>query len=154
LGKRFWDKVQKGDRCACWLWQGAKNTVGYGRYKINGKLYLPHRLAWEERYGKIPKNKWVLHRCDNPACVNPTHLYIGTRSDNVKDALARGKVMIPKPEYNVVHGTSNTYKNGCRCNFCREAARQYQELWHCGEKPGNIELQGSWYDETATKKNR
>ena len=81
--KRFWDKVDKtGD---CWVWTGAKYKKGYGMLRVNGKCKQAHRLVMGEPDGL------VLHHCDNPACVNPDHLYIGTPSDNMRDMYERGR---------------------------------------------------------------
>lgn len=97
---RFWDKVTKTD--GCWLWTGAKSsTAGYGRFKIDGVLYSPHRLSFELVVGEIPDGKWVLHKCDNRVCVNPKHLFLGDRSDNMIDAYEKNRVVItnrPKGE--------------------------------------------------------
>jgi hypothetical protein len=75
----------------CWEWQAAKSSFGHGRAKIGGKLYSPHRLAYEKRFGPIPAGKMVLHKCDNPSCVNPDHLFIGTARDNVRDMMSKGR---------------------------------------------------------------
>jgi len=92
--KRFWNKIEKKEPDKCWIWKGAKQKSGYGRFKINGKLYLAHRVCYELTFGIIPNNLWVLHKCDNPKCVNPHHLFLGTRSDNMNDALKKGRLKI------------------------------------------------------------
>lgn len=87
---RLLNKIEKTDYC--WLWTGASNTKGYGRFKIKGKLYSPHRLMYEIYRGPIPTIYEVCHKCDNPKCVNPDHLFLGTRSDNMKDAYQKGRL--------------------------------------------------------------
>lgn len=88
--QRFWDKVDKTD--GCWLWTAARNTKGYGRFRVDGNLVSPHRFAYELEVGPIPNGLWVLHHCDNPRCVNPGHLFLGTHSDNMRDSFAKGRM--------------------------------------------------------------
>lgn len=83
---RFWDFVDKSAGPGCWLWTGTRNRQGYGMF---GRR-LAHRVSLALAEGPIPEGKFALHRCDNPPCVNPKHLYAGTASDNMRDALARG----------------------------------------------------------------
>ena len=75
----------------CWLWTAARTKAGYGLIGKGSRLHYAHRLAWEWHHGKEPGRLRVLHQCDNPACVRPSHLFIGTQGDNVADMLAKGR---------------------------------------------------------------
>ena len=88
IKNRFWSKVDRKGPDDCWNWT-ADTIKGYGRFSIDRKTYLAHRIAWELVNDSIPDGKLILHRCDNPSCCNPTHLYCGTQSDNMQDALTR-----------------------------------------------------------------
>lgn len=91
---RFWPRVAKLDS-GCWEWQGARNhTGGYGVTCRDGKNIMAHRASWELHRGPVPPGLFVLHHCDNPPCVNPDHLYVGTKSDNGKDAFNRGQITV------------------------------------------------------------
>jgi len=87
--KRFWGKVDKNKEC--WEWIGPCNPGGYGNFGLGGKTVSAHRVAWRIARGEIPDQLWVLHRCDNRRCVNPDHLFLGTRTDNVRDMGAKGR---------------------------------------------------------------
>lgn len=88
--QRFWAKVDKTP--ACWLWTGAKAGSGYGICTINGKNYSAHRLAWQWANGiPVPEGKVLLHKCDNPVCVNPDHLAPGSQQHNVSDRVNKGR---------------------------------------------------------------
>jgi hypothetical protein len=86
----FWKYVLKGD--GCWEWQGNRvKEGGYGRFRYGGKTNLTHRLSYEMHTGPIPEGLMVLHTCDNPGCVRPDHLYIGTAKDNADDREERDR---------------------------------------------------------------
>lgn len=87
--KRFWDKVDiSGD---CWEWKATTITGGYGHFGLNGELVLAHRFSYSLVYGEIPEGMCICHHCDNPGCVRPSHLFMGTRSDNARDMVAKGR---------------------------------------------------------------
>lgn len=89
--QRFWEKVDKsGD---CWLWTAGKNHAGYGSFYVFPKIIeLAHRLSWIMAYGgPIHQSTFICHRCDNPACVRPDHLFKGTQLDNMRDMGRKGR---------------------------------------------------------------
>ena len=91
---QFWRFVEKTP--TCWLWTGGKNKQGYGQFTITGKHNQgAHRIAWELTHGEIPVGLFVCHRCDNPPCVNPEHLFLGTRADNTRDAIVKRNQVDP-----------------------------------------------------------
>lgn len=89
LQERFWQKVRKTDNC--WLWEGATLPNGYGQFNDEDKLSYAHRVSYRLTYGLIPEGKLVCHRCDVRNCVNPAHLFLGSHSDNMQDAVAKGR---------------------------------------------------------------
>jgi len=92
---RFWAKVDRKDAVQCWLWTGA-TVRGYGELAVNRRPVYAHRLSWVIAHGTIPDNQSVLHRCDNPPCVNPFHLFLGTQKDNLRDAANKGRLTVPR----------------------------------------------------------
>lgn len=93
LEERFWEKVEKTD--TCWVWTGG-TSHGYGDIFIQpGKHIRTHRLSWTLHFGDIPEGLCVLHHCDNPPCVRPDHLFLGTRADNNHDTHRKGRYGIP-----------------------------------------------------------
>lgn len=94
--ERLDEKTVKGSsNTECWGWSGTKNNMGYGmiQMKIDGKngKRLAHRISYQLRVGPIPSNKCVLHKCDNPECTNPSHLFLGTKKENYDDMVAKGR---------------------------------------------------------------
>ena len=86
---RLWNRTNR--ESGCWEWIGCKDGSGYGLISLNGKMVKTHRLAWELTYGSIPNGLFVCHHCDNPACINPEHLFLGTNKDNMQDKIKKGR---------------------------------------------------------------
>lgn len=90
LQEKFWAYVNKNSPNGCWEWIGMKER-GYGRFDIKRKHFKAHRVSWELLKGSIPNGLCVLHGCDNPSCVNPEHLFLGTKGDNNRDRAKKGR---------------------------------------------------------------
>lgn len=102
LKKRFLDKVNKTS--SCWIWIGADDgRKGYGRINVNGKTAKAHRISYELFNGEIKDNLNVLHKCDNPKCVNPDHLFLGTQKMNMADMYSKNRA---------VHHLGESHHNG------------------------------------------
>jgi hypothetical protein len=90
LAERFWEKVDRSS--GCWTWRAQRDAKGYGLFAVSrGVPGRAHRIAWELEYGPIPGGSWVLHRCDNPPCVRPEHLFLGDAAVNARDAQQKGR---------------------------------------------------------------
>ena len=91
----FWKKVNIGLANECWEWKASieAGSLGYGSFGNT----LAHRASWNINKGEIPKGMQVLHRCDNPKCVNPLHLFLGTQADNIHDCMAKGRMCTCSP---------------------------------------------------------
>lgn len=132
IENRFWTKVDVRD--GCWSWRAARNPKGYGVFSCEGRTVSAHRFSYELYNGPIPSGMVVRHKCDNPPCVNPDHLELGTQADNERDKINRGRYRngatrnqyCPQGhEYN----EANTYlwRNARVCRTCkRERQRTYR----------------------------
>lgn len=100
LSERFWEKVNKNGPDECWPWTGGATPEGYGRFGIGNKAMCSStHFSWELHHGSpVPDGLWVLHRCDNPPCVNPAHLFVGTQLDNMRDRNAKGRANLARGE--------------------------------------------------------
>lgn len=87
--ERFWEKVDIRDASECWEWLASKRNGGYGQFSVAGKTLRANRIAYEFFYGPFDESLFVLHKCDNPGCVNPAHLFLGSHRDNMRDMVEK-----------------------------------------------------------------
>lgn len=130
----FWARVNRSPD-GCWEWQGGRTAAGYGIFSgTHGRRYA-HRFSWELHHEAIPQGMLVCHQCDNPPCVRPDHLFLGSHADNAQDREAKGRRQPePKtacPDGHPYHG-ENVYqrpdRKGRGCKECgREAARRWRQ---------------------------
>lgn len=92
----FWSRVDKSG--SCWLWTGAKTKSGYGQFRLHGRLWIATRLSYALTFGDIPEGLVICHRCDNPQCVRPEHLFAGTYAENMQDMHQKERNRQPKGE--------------------------------------------------------
>ena len=113
---RFWEKVDKSGEC--WIWTACTDGHGYGVMSVPGGYTKAHILSYRMHVGEIPRGLCVLHKCDNPRCVNPDHLFLGTRRDNALDRDRKGRV---------AHGESHY-----AAKLTNKQVREIRERWDAG----------------------
>jgi len=130
MGKRhtpesFWNKVDKS--ADCWEWKGRRNPAGYGTVRYNQKSTVAHRVAYEMHFGAlIPPGMLICHKCDNPPCCNPDHLFLGTHSDNKQDSVRKNR-----------HKDSVGEKNP-KAVLVADQVREIRRLHTCGRSIASI----------------
>lgn len=91
LQTRIASNAYASPQSGCWIWQLGMGRDGYGKIKINKKTVRAHRASWLAFRGEIPESMLICHKCDNPMCVNPDHLFLGTPMDNMRDKVEKGR---------------------------------------------------------------
>lgn len=146
LEQRFWSRVNKNGSIpahrpeleSCWEWIAGKHGFGYGMFCINSKNERAHRVAWELTNGEIPDGLWVLHKCDNPCCVNPNHLFLGTVQDNIEDMINKGRHLIVGGESNSSARLTWVQVKAIRKQYAKNNISQHALAKQMGVSPGTI----------------
>lgn len=124
---RFWAQVKTAGPTECWEWDSYRTDKGYGHFQVSKKVgpKRAHRIAYHLATGQDPGELHVLHRCDNPPCCNPAHLFLGTHQDNMRDMIAKGRRSkhVPPPMRGALHP---------RAKLTQEKADEIRRLYAAG----------------------
>lgn len=139
--ERFWLRVEKAE--GCWNWKGARGDHGYGSFTGDGGVAISaHRYSFQLHNGPIPGGLVICHRCDNRACVNPEHLFLGTQRDNVHDMIQKGRQVLPWAERSHcknghLYDEANTHIRPDGARRCRACGRHYAKQAAAKKKAGS-----------------
>lgn len=153
MEEKFWPKVDKDGPIVrpelgkCWKWLCCTTDKGYGITNVDRHNIIASRASWIIHHGSIPDGMFVLHKCDNPPCTNPDHLFLGTRGDNFRDALQKGRLIQKAPSEVCSKGHSKP--SGKRCPIC---CQEYGIKWY--QKNRERVLAGNRYKYAEHKEER
>ena len=149
LTERFSEMTIPEPMSGCLLWLGTISDRGYGTIRVNGRTERAHRVAWALRHGAIPAGAYVLHGCDNPACVNPLHLHIGDHTLNMREMASRGRGNTQKrtlcPSGHPYSPENTIWRRGCgrRWRVCRTCHRKRDVArWRRRDARGKLAARG------------
>jgi hypothetical protein len=129
--ERFWSKVHRPtDADSCWIWHGTTDQQGYGLFTVCRRMLKAHRVSYFLATGTDPAAMLVCHTCDNPPCVNPSHLFLGTAGDNLSDCISKGRFVNGRPRAH-----PETIVRGERCHLAKLTEQKVRELRSLDPRP-------------------
>lgn len=133
LAKVIASIAEKSGPTSCWEWPLSRHPLGYGQVYVSGLSQRAHRAAWELLVETIPTGMYICHRCDNPPCINPSHLYVGTQVENMRDMRERGRTTAARypevaRENGRIVGTKNTHARGASNPGAKLSPQQVDEI--------------------------
>lgn len=137
---RFWRKIDRsGD---CWTWMGATNLGGYGRFAVDGRRVMAHRVAYTLTVGQIPDGMQLDHLCRNRICVNPDHLEPVTQAENILRGVAPSAINARRTEcaHGHVFTQANTYITGDGRRQCRQCSKARRAKWKARRKDASLRV--------------
>jgi hypothetical protein len=156
LEERFWAKVLVKGPDDCWVWQGARAPNGYGKFIVPGRRSPAnaHRVVWALSHGPIPAGLFVCHRCDNPPCCNPAHLFVGTAQENSADASRKHRMGPKRPSRGETHPRAKltgAQVNEIRQRYAAGGITTYTLGHEFGVTPENVQaiIRGRTWKEVA-----
>jgi hypothetical protein len=129
--ERFNEKYEVNQETGCWEWSLSLDSKGYGRMQVNGKRWIASRLSYELHVGEIPDGLLVCHECDNPKCVNPECLFLGTQTENMRDMVAKGRKSLKYGE-----DACNAKLSASQVKLIKQFLKRYPIIK--GPKAGNV----------------
>ena len=130
FSEKFFSKTKLNPSTNCIEWQNAKDKFGYGKIKYADGVRSTHRIAFELKYGPIPEDLCVLHKCDNPSCINVDHLFLGTRAENMADKVAKGRQSKGPEQHR--NRKPNTGENNGRAKLSLQDVTEIRDLYDNG----------------------
>lgn len=139
--QRFWSKVEQGSSDQCWEWQGGRYPAGYGQFWNEGRNLGAHLYSFILHKGQVPMGMKVCHSCDNPPCVNPNHLFLGTAKDNTQDMIQKGRLVRTRTLGNYATGARNH-----KTKLSQEQADEIRRVYSKGKRGSGLRILAQKYN--------
>ena len=131
-------KISIGNDAECWNWSASKDPRGYGLCSVQKHTFRAHRVVYAIAFGVVPRGMFVCHRCDNPSCCNPSHLFLGTTDDNMADKVAKGRQSRGPAHAALIYERSPKGSNSHNAKLTEASVREIRELRRSGQTVSHL----------------